>query len=162
MQLIPWSKVDLKVKLVCCAQFLKELKAIDPTMSCEDVTQAIFKTVMCREQMKHVHESGIKIGYNCSIRETVFHPPDKAPARPRARESKEYRGPTRWVDYVADLERAHEEVASELASMPEEDVAYKNAHQTNAHSVSRSRSVSPRSRSASRGGVIPQINLTLA
>ena len=113
--------------------------------------------------MKHVHENGIRIGYNCSIRETVFHPPDKAPARPRARESKEYRGPTRWVDYVADLERAHEEVASELASMPEEE-AYKNAHQTNGQSVRGSRSVSPRSRSrsASRGGVIPQINLTLA
>lgn len=88
---IPWNASDIQLR-DSIPLLLKKLKEIDPTVDRDDVTQAIFKTMMCREQIKKVHENGIKVGYNSSLRETVFHtkPPDS--------DLMTFSGPNRYED----------------------------------------------------------------
>jgi hypothetical protein len=88
---IPWNASDHELKQRI-PQFVKQLKEVDPTIDREDVTQAVFKTMMCRDQIKHIHEKGIKVGYDSSLRETVFHP------RSSKHELKTFSGPTRYED----------------------------------------------------------------
>lgn len=109
--IIPWEATDLQLK-ERIPIFVKQLKEIDPTIDRDDVTQAIFKTIMCREQIKHVKENGIKIGYDNSLRETVFHPKNQSMP-----ELVSFSGPTRREDLKAYLkEKAAAERLRESSS----------------------------------------------
>jgi len=98
--IIPWNVSDVQLR-ESVPQLVKRLKAIDPSIDRDDVKQAVFKTIMCREQIRKVHENGIRVGYNNSLRETVFHT-----KRPDL-ELKTFRGPNRREEFRRHLrERA--------------------------------------------------------
>ena len=69
---IPWNATDGELK-DSIPKFVRLLKEVDPTIDREDVAQAIFKTIMCRQQIAHVIETGISVGYNNSMIATPFH-----------------------------------------------------------------------------------------